>query len=624
MAIIRISSGAKVPGLFAHLAARLKPCPSEIVPLFLVLLLLAPLSLAQEQANPKRYVEDIKVLTEPRMEGRGDGTKGLDRAGKYIESEFKRLGLQPAGDSGTYRQAFTVTTGAKLRGKNHLVLRENGKDRALKLEQDYIPLSFSSVGTMTAPLVFAGYGASADEFSYDDYLHFDAKDKIVVVLRYEPASFERKSGGQGKTHHSHLITKAINARMHGAKAVVLVNGKLEPKEEDLLVRFGSQAGPEDAGIPMVQVRNAVAEEWFKAAGKSLLEVQEAIDKQGHPESCAFPARLRATRAVDIERTHARVNNILGYLPGKTDEYVILGAHYDHLGFGNSSSLAPSQIGKIHPGADDNASGTAGVLELARLLAPQKGKLERGIMFQSYAGEEIGLLGSADWVKEPTRPLDRAVAMINMDMIGRPKNGKIYVGGVGTGSTFRPLVEKAAKDQGLTAEISKGGYAASDHTSFLPKSIPVLFVFSGLHSDYHKPSDTWEKIDGEAAAKVVNMVEEITTGLDEAAERPKFAKVEMETAPGGGGGGYGPWFGSVPDFGEIPNGVKFADVTPGSPAAKAGFKAGDILVQFGETPIKNLYDFTYALRKHKVGDEVEVTVLRDGKPVKEKVTLGQRK
>ncbi|MBV9086131.1 MAG: M20/M25/M40 family metallo-hydrolase [Acidobacteriaceae bacterium] len=356
----------------------------------------------------------------------------------------------------------------------------------------------------------------------------------------------------------------------------------------------------------------------------MTDVQAGINKNGKPDSFPFPPSVQVNLAVDIERTHATVNNVLAYLPGKTDEYVILGAHYDHLGFGDANSLAPSQIGTIHPGADDNASGTAGVLELARLLAPEKGKLDRGIMFQCYAGEEIGLLGSAEWVKEPTRPLAKAVAMINLDMIGRPKNSKIFVGGVGTGSTFRPLVEKAAHDQGLTAEISKGGYAASDHTSFLPASVPVLFVFSGLHSDYHKPSDTWDKIDANAAAKVVDMVEEIATDVDNAPQRPQFAKVEMESAPGGGGGGYGPWFGSVPDFGEIPNGVKFADVTPGSPAEKAGFKPGDILVQFGDMPVKNLYDFTYALRKHKVGDEVEVTVLRGGESLKKKVTLAQRK
>ncbi len=624
MDLMEVSSSAKPRTPIAPTPARLRPWPWEISLLLILALVLAPWAFGQGQANAKRYVEDVKVLASPQMEGRGAGTEGLSRAATYIEHEFKRLKLQPAGVNGTYRQPFLVTTGAKLRGKNQLIIQENGKAQTLALEQDYIPLSFSSVGEVSGPLVFAGYGASADEFGYDDYLHFDAKDKIVVVLRYEPAKFEEKSGRQGKTHHSHLITKAINAKMHGAKAVLLVNGKLDPKEEDLLVRFGSQVGPEDAGIPIVQVKNAAAEEWFQAAGKSLSKVQEAIDQQGKPASFAFPESLRVTLAVDIERTRATVNNILAYLPGKSDEYVILGAHYDHLGYGNASSLAPSQIGQIHPGADDNASGTAGVLELARLLARQKGKLQRGILFQAYAGEEIGLLGSADWVKEPTKPLGKAVAMINMDMIGRPKNGKIYVGGVGTGSSFQPLVEKAAKDQGLTAEIAQGGSAASDHTSFLPKSIPVLFVFSGLHSDYHKPTDTWEKIDGPAAAKVVNMVEEIATGVDNAAERPKFAKVEMQAAPGGGGGGYGPWFGSVPDFGEIPNGVKFADVTPGSPAAKAGFKAGDILVQFGETPIKNLYDFTYALRKHKVGDEVEVTVLRDSQPVKAKVTLAQRK
>ncbi len=361
MAIIRVPSGAKARTLFGVRTAPLKPCPSGIIPLVLVACVLAPWAFGQAQANAKRYVQDVKVLASPRMEGRGAGTEGLSRAAIYIENEFKRLKLQPAGVNGTYRQPFMVTTGAKLRGKNQLLIQENGKQRALALEQEYIPLSFSSVGEVSGPLVFAGYGASADEFGYDDYLHFDVKDKIVVVLRYEPAKFEEKSGKQGKTHHSHLITKAINAKMHGAKAVLLVNGKLEPKEEDVLVRFGSQVGPEDAGIPIVQVKNAAAEEWFKAAGQSLSEVQEAIDKQGKPASFAFPESLHVTLAVDIERTRATVNNILAYLPGKGDEYVILGAHYDHLGYGNASSLAPSQIGQIHPGADDNASGTAGVL-----------------------------------------------------------------------------------------------------------------------------------------------------------------------------------------------------------------------------------------------------------------------
>ena len=427
------------------------------------------------------------------------------------------------------------------------------------------------------------------------------------------------------TQHSQLVTKAINARNHGAKALVLVNGKLGDGEEDLLTRFGSVSGPENAGIIFLQVKNEVADRWLKAAGKSLGQLQEQINTSSKPASFVLPENQTAALTVNIRTTRATVNNVLAYLPGKTDEYVIIGAHYDHLGRGNFDSLAPSQIGQIHPGADDNGSGTAGVLELARLLAPQKGRLRRGILFMSFAGEELGLLGSAAWVKDPTRPLDKAVAMLNMDMIGRIKDQKVYIGGVGTGSTLKADVEQAATNSGFKIEYSPGGYSSSDHTSFVAKKIPVLFFFSGLHSDYHKPSDTWEKIDPEAAARLLGVVG--TTGelLADAEERPAFVVVAEDKPTGGSGGsGYGPYFGSIPDFGQVETGVKFSDVKPGSPAAKAGLKAGDILVQFGDKQIKNLYDFTDALRRSKVGDVVEVKVLRDGQSITASVKLEQRK
>jgi membrane-associated protease RseP (regulator of RpoE activity) len=236
-----------------------------------------------------------------------------------------------------------------------------------------------------------------------------------------------------------------------------------------------------------------------------------------------------------------------------------------------------------------------------------------------------LLGSAAWVKDPTRPLDKAVAMLNMDMIGRIKDKKVYIGGVGTGSTLKAAVEQASANSGFKIEYSPGGYSSSDHTSFVAKKIPVLFFFSGLHSDYHKPSDTWEKIDPESAARLVDIVAATGEQLADAADRPTFITVAEDRPVGGsGGGGYGPYFGSIPDFGQVENGVRFSDVKPGSPAAKAGFKAGDILVQFGSKPIKNLYDFTDALRRSKVGETVEVKVLRDGQPVTASVKLEQRK
>jgi hypothetical protein len=596
--------------------------------ILLTLLALTFLSLAAAPAIPSadshRFLDDIKALTTPAMEGRGAGSKGLTRAERLIEKRYKSLGLEPAGTN-SYLQPFTVITGAQLKGKNSFAVLTGDRKVELKAKQDFVPFSFSASGSAHGPLVFAGYGISADEFHYDDYAGIDVKDKIVVVLRYEPPSFGEKGGNQGMTQHSQLVTKAINARNHGAKALVLVNGKLGDGEEDLLTRFGSVSGPGNAGIIFLQVKNDVAEGWLKAAGKSLAELQEQINASSKPASFALVENQTAALTVSIVTTRATVNNVLAYLPGKTDEYVIIGAHYDHLGRGNFDSLAPSQIGQIHPGADDNASGTAGVLELARLLAPQKGQLRRGILFASFAGEELGLLGSAAWVREPTRPLDKAVAMLNMDMIGRIKDQKVYIGGVGTGSTLKAVVEQASEKSGFKIEYSPGGYSSSDHTSFVAKKIPVLFFFSGLHSDYHKPSDTWEKIDPVAATRLLDVVGATLEQLADAEERPAFIVVAEDKPAGGpGGSGYGPYFGSIPDFGEVETGVRFSDVRPGSPAAKAGLKAGDILVQFGDKAIKNLYDFTDALRRSKVGDVVEVKVLRDGQPVTASVKLEQRK
>ncbi|MGH9494451.1 MAG: M28 family peptidase [Candidatus Sulfotelmatobacter sp.] len=590
---------------------------------FALAVLLAGASTPIQQADSTRYLNDVKALASPEMEGRGAGTKGLTRAEHLIEKRYKELHLEPAGVNG-YAQPFTVVTGARLKSDNRCILQDGGSKKELKTEQDFVPFSFSSSGRVDAPMVFAGYGTTADEFHYDDYAGLDVKDKIVVVLRYEPSGFAAKSGGHGFTQHAQLITKAINARNHGAKAIVLLNGKLDHGEDDLLTRFGSVSGPEDAGIVMVQVKNAAAEDWFRSAGKSLKDVQEQINSSTKPGSFAFPETLHLSLHIDIETTHATVNNVLAWLPGQTDEYVVIGAHYDHLGRGNFDSLAPSQVGQIHPGADDNASGTAGVMELARLLAPQRGQFKCSILFMDFAGEELGLLGSAAWVKSPTRPLEKAVAMINMDMIGRIKDDKVFIGGVGTGSTFRAILEQAQKDAPFKIEYSAGGYASSDHTSFVTKKIPVLFFFSGLHSDYHKPSDTWEKINAPSAARLLDLVGNVATQLANADQPPAFQVVAEEKPATGGGGGYGPYFGSIPDFGQNENGVKFSDVKPNSPAAKAGFKAGDVLVHFGDKPIKNLYDFTDALRSSKVGDVVDVTVMRDGKPVTAKVTLEQRK
>src|SRR5579872_7452832 len=493
-------------------------------------------------ADPNRYIADVKALASPAMEGRGAGTKGIERAADLIEQRYKTLGLQPAG-SKSYFQPFTVITGAKLKDGNRLEVADGKSKETLKLNQDFVPFSFSASAAAAGPVVFAGYGATAPEFGYDDYAHLDVKDKIVLLLRYEPSGFAAKSGNAGFTQHSQLITKAINARNHGAKAVILVNGKLTDGEEDQLTKFGSVNGPENVGTVIVQLKNDAANVWFTDVGKSLADIQNQINSSSSSASFAFPATIQVSLGVNIEKTRATVNNVLAYLPGKTDEYIIIGAHYDHLGYGNVDSLAPSQIGKIHPGADDNASGTAGVLELARLLAPRRGQLQRGILFADFAGEELGLLGSAEWVKEPTLPLDKAVAMINMDMIGRIKDDKVFIGGTGTGATFKELLDGEKDKFPFHFEYSASGYAASDHTSFVGRKIPVLFFFSGLHSDYHKPSDTWDKIDAQGAAELLDMVSKLAVELASTPERPVFEAVAEDKPSGdqGTGGGYGPYF-----------------------------------------------------------------------------------
>jgi hypothetical protein len=497
--------------------------------------------------------------------------------------------------------------------------------------QDFLPFSFSSRGAAGGGVVFAGYGITAPEYGYDDYAHLDVRDKIVLVLRHEPQESDDKSVFLGKTftRHAEFINKAINARNRGARALLVANDlAAHPSDEDRLASFGAAHGPRDAGLVVLQVKVAAADRWLAPAGKTLRGLQAEIDKALQSQSTALPDSLRLNLQVDIERKLATVNNVAAALPGKSKEHVIIGAHYDHLGLGEQHSLAESMVGQIHHGADDNASGTAGLLELARMLGARRGSLARGVVFLAFAGEEIGLLGSAHYADQPLLPLAEAAAMINLDMIGRVRNSKLYIGGVGTGSTFKPLLENALKQVSFQADFAGPDPAGSDHTSFLNKRVPALFFFSGLHGDYHKPSDTWEKIDAAGAARVLDLVLEVADRLIAAGERPQFVRLASEQAAGAAtgsvGGGYGPYFGSIPDFGQVESGVKFGDVREGSPAAKAGLKAGDILVEFDGQPIKNLYDFTFALRSKKAGDRVQVRILREGKPVVATVTLEQRR
>ena len=596
--------------------------------------LLSAATTGLELLDPDHYISDVRYLASPELKGRATGSPEIEKAAHYIAKQFKDDHLRPV-EADSYLQPFPVTTSARLGKANSMATVVNGRTESFRLQQDFVPFNFSSKGKWEGSVVFAGYGITAPEYNYDDYAGLDAKGKFVLILRHEPQEFDDKSVFAGKiyTQHAQFFSKASNAKAHGALGVILINDvAAHSGEADNLEAFGVTEGPTDAGIPFVQIKARDTDSWFKEGGKSLDEIERSIDKDLKPRSFAFPAGLEVRESIDVERVTRTAHNVVGYLPGETPEYIIIGAHYDHLGLGGQFSLAPKLTGTVHPGADDNASGTAGVIELARYFSGRP-KMKRGIIFITFAGEELGLLGSGYFVHHPLLPIDKAVAMINMDMIGRVRDGRIFIGGTGTGSTLKKDLESAmANYPALKPDYSETGYGSSDHYSFTSAQIPVLFFFSGLHSDYHKPSDTVDKIDAPAAVKLLHLIADTAQQIIDDPARPEFHRVKEPDNPhggvapvsGSGSGGYGPWFGSVPDFGESEKGVKFADVTEGSPAAEAGFKGGDVMVEFDGKPIQNLYDFTYALRAHKPGDKVKVKVLRNGQPVEADVTLRQRK
>ena len=573
-----------------------------------------------------RYLERVTYLARDEMKGRGDGSPELDQAADYIASQFRTFGLKAAGNDHTYFQNFELTTGANFGSKNQLQL--SGEN--LRINEDFVPIAFSNTAEFEGPVVFAGYGITAAELHYDDYQGINANAKVVVILRHEPQELDPASpfNGTNFTVHASFINKAINARQHGAKGIVFITDpNNHVSEADTVGEATRIEESTDFGISAVQARRGPVMKLFKDAGRDLAAIQKKIDANLESQSFELPA-VRIRIATEVNRTRKTVRNVVGMLPGSDpalqNEYVVAGAHYDHLGLGDRDSLAPSQIGQIHHGADDNASGTSGVLELARLASKNKQAFKRSIVFMTFAGEELGLLGSSYFVNHPTIPLENITAMINMDMIGRLTNDRLFVGGVGTSPNFKSWVEDFNKSVGLKLDYSDSGFGASDHTSFNAKKIPVLFIFSGLHADYHKPSDTYDKINAQGAVKVLSLVYPMLAKVANEPERLQYTQVQEPQPQGGGAGGYGPYFGSIPDFRDDLKGVLFSDVRPDSPAAKAGLKAGDLMVQFDGKPIQNLYDFTYALRAKKPGDVVLVVVKRNDQEVKTNVTLEARR
>lgn len=549
----------------------------------------------------------VEYLASDAMKGRLTGTPEARQAAEYIAAEFKKYGLvNPPGMATPYQQ-FEFTSGVKLGADNKL----SAAGSAYKAEQDFIPSGFSDDAVLTgASVVFGGFGIQARDQKHDDYSGLDVKGKAVIVYRYGPEGDDPKSAF---AQYYPVRYKAMTAREQGASALLVV---AQEEDADELPKLRTDASFGTSGIPVLFIKRSVAAALLKQAGK---EFPDPSNPHAGPMAFDLPG-VTLNLHCHLIRERAHSDNVLGWLPAAApaQETLVIGAHYDHLGLGIEGSLAP-KWGEVHNGADDNASGVAGVLELARVFSERRSELKRNMLFMAFGGEELGDLGSGYFVKKPVLPLKDIVTMINLDMIGRLRDNKLVIGGAGTSSAWKDLL---ANSGDLKLTLNEDGYGPSDHSSFYAKDIPVLFFFTGAHAQYHRPEDDANTLNYPGMVEVLRYTELLADEIDVAQKAPEYTRAKssgQEMA----GRGFRVYVGTIPDYTEEVKGVKLSGVREGSPAEKAGLKGGDTIIQFGSKKVENIYDYTYALQDHKPGDVVTIVVLRDGKEVSVQATLERR-
>lgn len=593
---------------------------------------------ASANFNAAWYQEHVDYLASDELEGRMSGTDGCKEAAKYIASSLYNSHLRPGVDGASWFQEFEFTSGVTLGPDNRAEWITHGQSTPMKIDVDFVPVFFSPNVEVEGGLLFAGYGISASQDeNYDDYADIDADGKVVIVLRGEPQTEdEAHFAGKRPTAFSDLRYKAFNAKKQGAVGMIIVTGPLDKRatEEDKLMGVGRSDVYGESAIPIIHMKREKIEEVMGFFSGDLKEMQRKMDEEIAPATLDM-SYVTAKIRTDLVKVYTKTENVVGILPGteKPDEYIIIGAHYDHLGHGEGGTTLPSEEleklpmnERIHNGADDNASGTAGLLELAEYFGFSQAN-KRTLVFIAFGAEELGVLGSLHYVKNPVVPLDNTVAMINMDMIGRVQNKVITLQGIGTAAEWPEILDAAGEGSPLTLKRFDDGVGGSDYTSFYTAGIPVLNFFSGVHVDYHRPTDTADKINAEDAVEVLEVAKNIILKMDDYGSLT-FQKTKAPETSGAGqvdqGGGFSVYLGTIPDYSYTGSeGVMIAGVREGSPAEKAGMAAGDILVQIGDAEIKNIYDFTYALQDHKPGDVVLIAVLRNGERVELEATLTGR-
>jgi hypothetical protein len=604
-----------------------------------VVLLLGP-GVADEalpHVDGKAILAHIKWLADDDREGRAAGSPGCLAAGDYLADHLKRLGLKPMGDSGTYFQNFPIPRGFDIRPETSLTAERGKKKVTLEYDKDLKPLSLSGPGDVTAEAVFAGYGIAAPEVGYDDYADVDVKGKVVIVLRHAPGFKNRKSPFSNPAfmkRYASFRAKVSTAVGAGAAALVMVNDPKRTRKPKDDVPMHAVGGSPSA-IPVFHVSYKAGRRLGKVCGFSFQKEQIRIDKRHEPQSRPLEGVTVRVNAA-LEAKTLKVRNVCALLeapapaptgqpaeagrtkaagPEVARETLVIGAHFDHVGLGAFGSRGGKKgPGSVHNGADDNASGSASALELARFFKARQGELKRDVLFCWFTAEEMGLLGSKHYVGSPKVPLAQCVAMVNLDMVGRLGRGKLQVGGTGTSPIFPKLIDSKNRKHRIKTKLNPGGRAPSDNSSFYEKGMPVLFFFTGLHKDYHRPADDWNRIDRKGIEKVARLAADVCLDLATRDTRPPFTRSDAS------GLSAGPHLGLSLE--QRKDGVYVIFVEPKSPARRAKFKVDDKIEEFEGQPVSSISAFNQIHSDCQEGQKVTIVIRRGPRLMKKKVTLGK--
>jgi hypothetical protein len=566
----------------------------------------------------------VETLASEKFGGREAGSPGEQQAGDYIAAQLARIGAQPLPGHQDVFMSFGFTAGSRDGGTQ----LSSGSQR-FSAPADVVALSFSDDATVSAPAVFAGYGIvvpEAQNFGYDSYATLDVKDKAVIVLRYFPEDADKETKSI-LARYSDLRYKAQAARQRGAKALLVVTGPRSPNAgETVPITFDTALA--GSGIPAASISGKAAAALF--GSRSLESAQKELDS-GNPHVAGFAldgVTVELTTKLVREKRTAR--NVVAYLPatapvtGVDKPWIVIGAHYDHLGLGkNGNSLASgADVGKPHVGADDNASGSAAVLAIAEAFARRPVR-KRNLVIALWSAEELGLIGSNAFVNAPPIPLNQIAAYFNFDMVGRMQDNKLAVQATGSSATWPSMIERANVAAGFNLNLQPDPYQPTDVATFNQASVPSLNFTTGAHLDYHKPSDTADKIDYEDLDRIAEFATAIAARLMDSDQAPQFVKVEQSSQTANRTG-VRVFTGTVPDYASDAKGLLLGGVIGGGPAEQAGLQKGDVIVEIAGQTIANIYDYTYALELLKIGTPVKVVYMRGSERRETTLTPGARK